>query len=60
MAYGELIDLESRRDLTAKRHAASARDRLRRRAPFVFGLLVGLPISALLWVALIVGIRSLL
>ena len=60
MAYGELIDLDNRVPTAPrgafKPHVPSV---TRQRAPVVFGILVGSPISLALWVVIIAGLRSL-
>lgn len=58
MAPGGSINFASRR--YAEQQTADATIALRKRVPVVFGAMVALPISLLLWVAIIVGLRSLL
>lgn len=60
MAYGELIDLNAHRP--ALPHGAMRPSRsypARRRMPVVFGIMVGSPISLMLWVVIIFGLRAL-
>ena len=52
-------------DITVRRYAAQqtsvdAPIAVRKRMPVVFGVVIALPISLLLWVAIVLGLRSLL
>lgn len=59
LALSELIHFAARR-YPAPQTAMTDATSLRRRMPVVFGLMVGLPVSLVLWVALILGLRALL
>ena len=60
MAYGELIDLNDHRPSLAqgggqRRSGTPAR----RRMPVVVGIMVGSPISLMLWMVILFGLRGL-
>ncbi len=59
LAPSELINFAARR-YAAPQTARTEATSLRRRMPAVFGLMIGLPISLLLWIVLILGVRALL
>ena len=60
MAYGELIDLnDHRRSLGRDAGRQQAGAPARRRMPVVVGIMVGSPISLMLWAIIIFGLRGL-